>query len=162
MLAAIALGSNLPSRFGGPTDNLKEALHRLGDLGRAAAVSTFRETEPVGLLEQPRFVNAAALLETELGPLDLLRGILAIEREMGRVRFQDTAPKGPRIVDLDLLLYQNEQGHSLILSDPDLILPHPAMHHRLFVLEPLAEIAAGWRHPVLQRSIGELVQTVMR
>jgi len=153
MLAAIALGSNLPSRFGDPAANLREALRRLVDLGEVTAVSSFRETEPVGYTDQPRFVNAAALLETDLSPLDLLHGLLGIEQAMGRVRAADTPPKGPRIIDLDLLLYGE-----LILNDPELILPHPALHERRFVLEPLAEIAPEMQHPILHRSINELLQ----
>ncbi|HSU18258.1 MAG TPA: 2-amino-4-hydroxy-6-hydroxymethyldihydropteridine diphosphokinase [Acidobacteriaceae bacterium] len=153
MLAAIALGSNLPSRFGDPAANLREALRRLVDLGEVTAVSSFRETAPVGYTDQPRFVNAAALLETDLSPLDLLHGLLGIEQAMGRVRAADTPPKGPRIIDLDLLLYGE-----LILNDPELILPHPALHERRFVLEPLAEIAPEMQHPILHRSINELLQ----
>src|SRR5579875_1171595 len=104
MLAAIALGSNLHSRFGGPADNLREAIRRLDDLGHVQAVSQFHETDPVGYANQPRFVNAAALLETDILPLDLLHGLLAIEHSMGRDR-ASAPPKGPRIIDLDLLLY---------------------------------------------------------
>lgn len=152
MLAAIGLGSNLPSRFGDPAANLREALRRLGDLGQVTTISNFRETEPVGYTDQPRFVNAAALLETDLSPLDLLHALLGVEQAMGRVRAADTPPKGPRIIDLDLLLYGE-----LVLNDPELILPHPALHERRFVLEPLAEIAPDWQHPVLQTTTSELL-----
>ncbi len=91
MLAAIALGSNLNSQFGRPTGNLVEALRRLRDLGEVTAVSRFHETEPVGYTDQPRFVNAAALLETEVLPIDLMRGLLAIEHSMGRDRAASAA-----------------------------------------------------------------------
>jgi 2-amino-4-hydroxy-6-hydroxymethyldihydropteridine diphosphokinase len=151
MTAAIALGSNLPSTFGPPDANLREALHRLAALGRVTAVSTFRATDPVGYLDQPRFLNAAALLDTNLSPLDLLRALLAIEQAMGRDR-SHTPAKGPRIIDLDLLLYGSE-----ILHHPDLTLPHPALHERRFVLAPLAEIAPTLHHPTLQRTISELL-----
>ena len=157
MIAAIALGSNLPSPWGDPSANLREALHRLGGLGQVTAVASFSVTEPVGLREQPRFTNSAALLETSLGPLPLMRALLAIEHGMGRVRAADQPPKGPRLIDLDLLLYADEAGNSLILNDPDLILPHPALHERRFVLEPLAEIAPAMTHPVLRRSVSELL-----
>jgi len=152
MLAAIALGSNLNSRFGSPTQNLLEALRRLEDLGYVKAVSRFHETEPVGYTDQPRFVNAAAVLETDVLPLQLMRGLLAIEHSMGRDR-KATPPKGPRIIDLDLLLYGE-----LVLDGPTLTLPHPALHERRFALEPLAEIAPDWQHPTLKTSIKQLLE----
>jgi 2-amino-4-hydroxy-6-hydroxymethyldihydropteridine diphosphokinase len=152
MLAAIALGSNLPTVFGNPEANLRAAIERLRALGEVKAVSTIRLTDPVGYLDQPQFANAAALLETELGPLPLLRELLAIEHAFGRDR-ANTPPKGPRTLDLDLLLYGQE-----VLSDPELTLPHPALHERRFVLEPLAEIAPDWLHPTLHRTIADLLR----
>jgi len=154
MLAAIALGSNLSSRFGAPAENLREAIHRLDDLGTVKAVSRFHETEPMGFTQQPRFINAVALLDTEVSPLALLRGLLAIEHSMGRDR-ASTPPKGPRIIDLDLLLYGN-----LVLDDPALTVPHPTMHERRFVLAPLAELAPNWLHPTLELSIQQLLQAL--
>ena len=95
-LAAIGLGSNLASEFGDREGNLREAVRRLGELGEVKAVSRFYDTEPVGYVDQPRFLNAAVVLETELEPVELMRALLAIEQEMGRER---AIAKGPRVID---------------------------------------------------------------
>jgi 2-amino-4-hydroxy-6-hydroxymethyldihydropteridine diphosphokinase len=149
--AAIGLGANLPSTVGAPAETIAAAIDRLAECGRVTALSGYYRTAPVGYTDQPAFVNAAVLLETELAPLPLLNGLLAIERSFGRDRAAGP-PKGPRTLDLDLLLYDD-----LVLDDPGLTLPHPAMHQRRFVLEPLTEIAPEWRHPVLRRPIAELL-----
>ena len=151
-LAAIALGSNLESqKYGGREANLREAIERLRGLGEVRAVSSFYDTEPMGYVDQPRFLNGALLLETELEPLELMRGLLEIERGMGRER-EGAVAKGPRVIDLDLLLY----GQS-VMNTVELTLPHPEMQERRFVLEPLAEIAPGMVHPVLGVTVGEML-----
>ena len=155
-LAAIALGSNLESRFGDREANLREAVRRIGALGEARAVSSFYDTEPVGYLEQPRFLNGALLLETDLDPRTLMRELLAVERAMGRERLGAIA-KGPRVIDLDLLLFGD-----WVLWAEELILPHPRMEEREFVLEPLVEIAPEWVHPVLGVTVRELLERLGR
>jgi 2-amino-4-hydroxy-6-hydroxymethyldihydropteridine diphosphokinase len=160
-LAAIALGSNLASSFGDREANLREAVRRIEALGEVRAVSSFYDTEPVGYLEQPRFLNGALLLETELEPRALMRGLLGVERAMGRIRggrervgalAKEPIDKGPRVIDLDLLLYGD-----WVLWAEELMLPHPRMEERRFVLEPLAEIAPEWMHPVLGVTVRELL-----
>jgi 2-amino-4-hydroxy-6-hydroxymethyldihydropteridine diphosphokinase len=160
-LAAIALGSNLESGFGDREANLREAVRRIGEpvggLGEVRAVSSFYDTEPVGFREQPRFLNGALVLTTNLGALELMRGLLGVERAMGRIRGEAGAvAKGPRVIDLDLLLY----GDWVLWAD-ELILPHPAMEKRRFVLEPLAEIAPEWVHPVLGLTVGEMLERLI-
>jgi 2-amino-4-hydroxy-6-hydroxymethyldihydropteridine diphosphokinase len=156
--AAIALGSNLASHWGGRDDNLREAVRRVGALGRVKAVSSYYDTAPVGFADQPDFLNAALLLETNLEPLALMRALLAIERAMGRDR-NNAPPKGPRIIDLDLLLMGDLVLTGVLSEDGhvELTLPHPAMALRRFVLEPLAEIAPALRDPATGRTIAEML-----
>lgn len=131
MRAYIGLGANLGDREG----TLRSALDLLAaepDI-ELVAVSTLLETEPVGYLDQPRFLNGAAAVETELEPRALLERLLAVERKLGRER---SGPRfGPRTIDLDLLLY----GH-LVVDEPGLTVPHPRLHERRFALEPLVEL----------------------
>jgi 2-amino-4-hydroxy-6-hydroxymethyldihydropteridine diphosphokinase len=151
-VVAIALGSNLQSKYGGRAANLQEAVEQIGKLGVVQAISTFHDTEPVGYVSQPRFLNAVLVLETELEPLELMRGLFAIEHGMGRER---VIVKGPRIIDLDLLLYEQ-----VVMSTSELTLPHPEMHVRQFVLEPLAEIAPAMTHPVLALTVAEMLRAM--
>jgi 2-amino-4-hydroxy-6-hydroxymethyldihydropteridine diphosphokinase len=150
-IAAIALGSNLASPWGDREANLREAVRRVGQLGEVRAVSSFHNTAPVGTTEQPKFLNGAMLLENELEPVELMRALLAIERAMGRNRASVPA-KGPRTIDLDLLLMDD-----LVLDADELTLPHPAMAERRFVLEPLAEIAPAMVDPVTGRTVAEML-----
>jgi 2-amino-4-hydroxy-6-hydroxymethyldihydropteridine diphosphokinase len=140
----LSLGSNIGDRAG----NLNTAIDRLRAFGEVAAVSSFYETEPVAFTAQAWFLNCAVALDTEKTPQQLLAGILDIEHQLGRRRGQK---KGPRIIDLDILLFGNSS-----IDDPGLTIPHPAMHERHFVLEPLTEIAPDAVHPVLHRTMKAL------
>ncbi len=153
-LAAIALGSNLPGALGSRGANLSAAVQELQRLGSVLSVSSFVETAPVGYVHQPAFLNGAALLETDLAPEPLLLGLLEIECGLGRDRSHGIV-KGPRTLDLDLLLYD-----ALVLAMPRLVLPHPEMHRRRFVLAPLAEIAPMWMHPVMHQTIRQLLEAL--
>ena len=130
--AYVALGSNLGDREG----TLRSALEALAaEPGiDVVAVSRFFDTEPVGYVDQPRFLNGAAALETELPARELLERLLAVELRFGRSR-EDVPPQGPRTIDLDLLLYGDAE-----IDEPGLRVPHPRLHERRFVLEPLADL----------------------
>ena len=132
--AYVALGANLGDR----ERTLRAAVDALAaeDGIEVVAVSTLRETEPVGVGEQPRFLNGAAELETTLTSRELLARLLAVEQRFGRIR--SPGEHGPRTLDLDLLLYGDE-----VIDEPGLAVPHPRLHERSFVLEPLAELAPG-------------------
>ncbi|MGJ5815177.1 2-amino-4-hydroxy-6-hydroxymethyldihydropteridine diphosphokinase [Paludibaculum fermentans] len=144
----LGLGSNL----GDKAANLATALDRIAAFSTVLAVSSFHATDPVGYLDQDRFLNAAAHVSTDLEPAAFLARLLETELSLGRVR---TIVNGPRIIDLDILLWD-----SLVIDTPGLSVPHPRMHQRLFVLDPLVEIAPDALHPRLQRTIRQLRETL--
>jgi 2-amino-4-hydroxy-6-hydroxymethyldihydropteridine diphosphokinase len=137
--AYVGLGSNLGDREG----TLRAAVGRLRALPgtKVVAVSKLRDTEPVGYVDQPRFLNGAVALDTELSAQDLLAALMALERNFGRNRAA-APPQGPRTLDLDLLLYGDDE-----IAEPGLEVPHPRLHERRFVLEPLAELDAALEVP---------------
>ena len=143
---ALALGSNMGDRERHLRSALTELASSIGDL----RVSTLHDTDPVGVGRQPRFLNAAATGRTTLPARDLLTRLLVVEQHFGRTR---PRPGAPRTLDLDLILYGDQ-----IIDEPDLSVPHPRLRERLFVLEPLAEIASDWVDPVTGRTVGELLE----
>ncbi|MFA4875684.1 MAG: 2-amino-4-hydroxy-6-hydroxymethyldihydropteridine diphosphokinase [bacterium] len=145
VIAYIGLGSNI----GDKTANCQTAVERLAEAGRIIGVSSFYYTEPVGYKEQEDFINAVATLETHRSPVELLSICHAIEDRLGRRR---TVRWGPRTVDLDILLYGD-----LVVNRLDLVIPHPLMAVRRFVLAPLVEIAPAVMHPVLNKTMIQLL-----
>ena len=151
MTAYIALGSNLGDRLA----NLRSAAEQLRKLGTIAACSSVYETEPREYTDQPWFLNAVVALESDLSPQALMQALLHIESSLGRQRRASAPPKGPRVIDLDLLLHDNT-----VLNEAGLHVPHPRLQERLFVLAPLSEIAPELIHPTLQRPILELLNAI--
>jgi 2-amino-4-hydroxy-6-hydroxymethyldihydropteridine diphosphokinase len=147
-LAYLSLGSNMGDREA----HLYAAISRMQSEGPVVSVSSFYETEPVEFTDQAWFLNCALALETTCTPQQLMSAILTIEQEMGRQRIQK---KGPRIIDIDILLFSDK-----IIDSPDLTVPHPVMQRRRFVLEPLAELAPEARHPVLKKTVRELLDAL--
>ena len=143
--AYLSLGSNLGDRAA----NLREALAQLDGAGRLLAVSAFYETQPVDVPDQPWFLNCVAAIETDKTPRELLQLALRVEAAMGRLRMRE---KGARKIDIDIVLFGD-----WVVDEPGLNIPHPAMHQRRFVLEPLVEIAPEARHPALGKATQELL-----
>ena len=146
--AYLSLGSNLGDREA----NITSALTMLGQEARILKVSSLYETEPVGYKEQPWFLNCVCALETDLSPQALLEFVKAIETKLGR---KPTLRFGPRPIDIDILFYDG-----LILDSPDLVIPHPRLAERAFVLVPLKEIAPNLVHPLSGLTIEELLKRV--
>ena len=144
-IAYLGLGTNLGDR----RHNLRQAIAALAGCGRVLALSKLYETAPVGLLDQPPFLNMALTLETSLSPQDLLTAIKALETTLGRT---ETVRWGPRVIDMDILLFDQRQ-----VDDDTLTIPHPRLCERSFALAPLADVAAAIRHPGNGQTIAQLL-----
>jgi len=140
----LGLGSNLGDRH----ENIKKAIEHLKDKVRIEKVSSIIETEPYGFVAQPKFLNCVLKGTTLLSPFELLELVLEIENKMGRKRLFKW---GPRNIDIDILFYDD-----CVIDTEKLKIPHPELHKRLFVLEPLCEIEKDFVHPVLKKSVYEL------
>ena len=140
----IGIGSNLGNKH----KNIKKAISLLEEKAKIVKISPVYETEPVGYKKQEWFLNCCAKVKTEFSPLNLLRFLKSIEKTMKRKK---TVRFGPRTIDLDILFYNNK-----IINKRNLVIPHPRLHERLFVLEPLSKIAPGFVHPKLKKNILEL------
>jgi 2-amino-4-hydroxy-6-hydroxymethyldihydropteridine diphosphokinase len=147
------MGANIASALGLPEATLSAAAARLAPLGNLTARSSLYSTEPVGFAAQPRFLNAVVALETDLTPFELLGALLLTEKEFGRNR-TDSIPNGPRTLDLDILLYAD-----FVVCESSLVVPHPRLAERAFVLVPLNEIAPDALDPRSGNRVSQLLQS---
>ena len=161
----VGLGANCPGPWGTPPKTIKRALSELGKCGVSViAVSPLYETAPVGRAGQPAYANAVALIDTHMPPEALLRRLKQIERAAGR---RGGSPWGPRTLDIDILDYKSRVKHwrgnmprFARAGARPLVLPHPWIEKRPFVLRPLLDVAPDWRHPVTKRTVKELWRAV--
>jgi len=142
----IGIGSNIGDR----EENIEKAIKKISDRCLVQKKSSLYETEPIGFKEQNWFLNNVISIQTQYTPTELQEFLQYVEKEMGRI---ENIPNGPRVIDLDLLLYGN-----LIFNSEELEIPHPRFHQRKFVLVPLYEIAPDAVHPVLKKKVSELLQ----
>jgi len=145
-IAYIAFGSNL----GNKKQNIEKALEFMKEKSTILKISKIRKTEPIGFLDQDWFLNGVVQIKTNLTPLELLKFLKNIEKKLGRKK---TFKNGPRIIDLDIIFYND-----IIFNQKKLIIPHPEMHKRMFVLKPMCEINKNFIHPILQKSIKNLTK----
>lgn len=149
----IGLGTNL----GDKEQNLRDAVHRIEEqIGKVLSLSAFYVTAPWGFASENSFLNAAACVETQLSPLEVLQEAQTIERELGRTKKSVNGAYSDRLIDIDLLLYDDLVLSVTSADGAELNLPHPLMAQRDFVMRPLAEIAPALQHPVLKRTMKEI------
>lgn len=150
----IGLGTNL----GDKEQNLRDAVHRIEEqIGKVLSLSAFYVTAPWGFASENSFLNAAACVETQLSPLEVLQETQTIERELGRTKKSVNGAYSDRLIDIDLLLYDDLVLSATSADGAELNLPHPLMAQRDFVMRPLAEIAPALQHPVLKRTMKEIL-----
>lgn len=151
----VALGANLPSRFGTPQQTLYAALKAMAQVEIwPVQISRVWKTAPVPFVEgDPWYYNAVCAVDTELAPDELLQALLGIEEDFGRVR---TVKNAPRLLDLDLIAYDDQ----IIKQGEELIVPHPRMHQRAFVLMPMSDILENWTHPEMKKTLAELISAL--
>ncbi len=147
----VALGANLPSRFGTPAQTLYAALKAMAQVEIwPVQISRVWKTAPVPFVEgDPWYHNAVCAVDTDFEPQELLAALLSIEEDFGRMR---TVKNAPRLLDLDLIAYDDE-----LISDKDLIVPHPRMHERAFVLMPMSDIVDEWVHPEIKKTLEDMI-----